>query len=240
MNFFWKALAAISLLTGCAGNDGGSSGSMTRIAEKARRSGNSEAAMRFYERAIVLDANNAVALYGLAEVYIDLRLLDAALAYIKKAEEKGGNMARAAYLRGKVYLLSGDNAKAEREFLKSSSIDAKNALGAVYDGRGEHQRAQHLYRQVIAEDPNYVDAYNNLGLSLLLCEKHKDAICILENACSLPGANVANRSNLALAYGISGDVEKAKAVYAQDFDGDDLTEKISYLEDIISSKRQQQ
>ncbi|MDR2646270.1 MAG: tetratricopeptide repeat protein [Holosporaceae bacterium] len=239
MKIFGRMLAVMSLLSGCAGNDGGSSGSMTRVAEKARRSGNSEAAMRFYERAVTLDANNTVALYGLAEVYIDLRLLDAAFVYIKKAEEKGGDAAKAAYLRGKVYLLSGDYAKAEKEFLKSSSIDAKNALGAVYDGRGEHQRAQQLYKQVIAEDPNYVDAYNNLGLSLLLCEKYKEAIRILENACSLPGANVANRSNLALAYGISGDVEKAKAVYAQDFEGDELTEKISYLEDIISAKRQQ-
>jgi Flp pilus assembly protein TadD len=59
----------------------------------------------------------------------------------------------------------------------------------------------------------------------------------LENACSLPEANVTYRSNLALAYGLSGNIAKARAVYAQDFEGDDLEEKVAYVEDLLASKK---
>ncbi|MDR0753552.1 MAG: tetratricopeptide repeat protein [Holosporaceae bacterium] len=226
------------LLAGCAGSGEGPAAPMIRIAKKARQSGNSEAAVRFYEKALALDPNNTKAFLGLAETYIDLRLLDAASEYIKKAEMNGGDASKSSYLRGKIYLLSGDDAKAEKEFLKSNSADSMNALGAVYDGRGEHQKAQKLYKQVIAKNPSYIDAYNNMGLSLMLCDKYEEAIFYLENACSLPDANVAYRSNLALAYGLCGKIEKAKVIYAQDFDGNELEEKITYLEDIISAKQQ--
>jgi Flp pilus assembly protein TadD len=223
------------LLTGCAGNADEAS-PMIRIAQKARRSGNSEAAISFYNKALSIDPNNGEAILGLAEAYIDLKLLDAAIGYIKKAEEKGCNLSKSSYLRGKICLLSGDSVCAEKEFLKSTSADSLNALGAVYDGRGEHERAQKLYKQVISQSPSYIDAYNNMGLSLMLCDKYKEAIFYLENACSLPEANVTYRSNLALAYGLCGKVEKAKSIYAQDFEGDELEEKISYLEDVVSSR----
>ena len=232
----FNVFLAGTLLAGCAGDIGRSS-VMMRIAKKARRSGNSEAAIKFYERAITIDSSNTEALLGIAEAYIDLNLLDAAAEYIKKAVAKGGDVSRAAYLRGKIYLLSGNYAEAEKELLKSSTVDAMNALGAIYDGRGEHQKAQKLYQQVIAISQNYTDAYNNMGLSLMLCGKYKEAVHYLENACSLPDANVAFRSNLAVAYGLNGDVEKAKSVYAHDFDGSELEAKMAYLEDIISLRK---
>lgn len=240
-----KIYAAISIfsliwLFGCSGpssDGGGTSASMIRIAQKARKSGNSEAAISFYNRALKIDPSSATAYFGLAEVYIDTNLLDGALEYVKKAEELDGSPSKAAYLRAKVALLTGDSKKAEKLFMKSGSIDALNALGAIYDEREEHQKAQLMYKKVISMDPNYIDAYNNMGLSLLLSERYRDAIFYLENACSLPEANVTYRSNLALAYGLSGNIAKARAVYAQDFEGDDLEEKVAYVEDLLASKQ---
>jgi Flp pilus assembly protein TadD len=236
-NVFGICLIAM-LMAGCAGNGEDSSTPMIRIAKKARRSGNTDAAVNFYNKALEKTPDNVEAFLGLAEVYIDLKLLDAASEYIKKAENIGCDISRSSYLRGKICLLSGDSLCAEKEFLKSTSIDSMNALGAVYDNRGDHKKAQILYKQVIVREPNYIDAYNNIGLSLMLCDKYKEAIFYLENACALPGTNMAYRSNLALAYGLHGDLEKAKSIYAQDFDGDELEEKIAYLEDIISTKQQ--
>ncbi|MCR5225082.1 MAG: tetratricopeptide repeat protein [Alphaproteobacteria bacterium] len=229
-------IALFAALTGCAGNDT-SSDSMVRIAQKARNSGNTEAAVSFYNKAISIDSSNALAYLGLAETYIDMNLLDAAEEHIKKAEASGISPEKANYLRGKIFLLRGDTVSAEKAFLKcQSSTDALNALGAVYDGRGEHARAQKLYKQVIARSPNYIDAYNNMGLSLMLEEKYKEAIFYLENACSLPEANAAYRSNLALAYGLSGQIEKAKIVYQQDYEGKVLENKIAYLEELIAAR----
>jgi Flp pilus assembly protein TadD len=210
---------------------------MIRIAKKARLSGNTEAAVNFYKKALEINSDSVDALLGLAEAYIDTKLLDAALEYIKKAEKRKCNVARSSYLRGKICLLFGDSDSAEKEFSKSDSPDSLNALGAVYDGRGDHGKAQTMYKRVISQNPSYIDAYNNMGLSLMLCNKYKEAIFYLENACSLPESNALYRSNLALAYGLYGDVPKAKAIYAQDFDGKALEEKIAYLEEIISMKR---
>jgi Flp pilus assembly protein TadD len=70
----------------------------------------------------------------------------------------------------------------------------------------------------------------------MLVNKYKDAVFYLENACSLPEASVTHRSNLAIAYGLSGDLAKAKEIYAHDFEGDELEEKLAYLEDVITAK----
>jgi Flp pilus assembly protein TadD len=223
------------LLAGCAGHKE-KLAVMVRIAQKARLSGNSEASIKFYEQALALDPNNTEALLGIAEAYIDMNLRDAASEYIKKAMKLGCDAAKAAYLRGKIHLLSGDYAEAEKEFQRSATVDAKNALGAIYDGRGEHLRAQKLYQQVIAMSPSYIDAYNNMGLSLMLSGKHKEAVHYLQNACSLPSANPAFRSNLAIACALSGDIKQAKSIYAQDYDGAELQAKEAYLEDIVSSQ----
>lgn len=228
-------------LFGCSGPNGNtgmnSPASMIRVAKKARQTGNSEAAINFYNKALQLDSSSAEAYVGLAEVYIDKNLLDAALEYVGKAEERGCDVRKSNYLRAKIFLLRGDVKSAEELFLKSGNIDSLNALGAIYDEREEHQKAQAMYRRVIAQDPNYIDAYNNMGLSLLLCERYTDAIFYLENACSLPEASATYRSNLALAYGLSGNISKARAVYAQDFEGDELKEKVAYVEDMLASKQ---
>lgn len=213
---------------------------MIRIAQKARNAGNSEAATNFYNRAIKINPNSWKAYLGLAEVYIDSNLIDGALEYLNKAEKLGAPCSRSYYLRGKIALLGGDPATAERLFLKSGSIDSLNGLGAIYDDREEHQKAQSYYKKVISKNPNYIDAYNNMGLSLLLSGKYLEAVFYLENACSLPDADVTYRSNLALAYGLSGNIEKARAIYAQDFEGDELEEKVAYVEDLLTSKQQRQ
>ena len=211
--------------------------SMIRVAQKARNTGNSEAAVTFYNKALMIDHKNTTAYLGLAEVYMDMNMLEASSEYIKKAEEYGGSANKVAYLRGKIYLLQGNILAAKKQFSKSKSIDALNALGTVYDQMGEHEKAQVLYKQVISKDPNYIDAYNNMGLSLMMLKKYDKAIHYLENACTLPEADAGYRSNLALAYGLSGQMSKAKEIYERDFEGKELQEKLDYIEYCISSHR---
>lgn len=228
------------LLFGCAGPEQNDESSrLIRIAQKARNSSNPEAALSFYKKAKELNPENSLVYLGIGEVYIDMKLLDAATEYLKLAENHGASPSRVSYLRGKVYLLSGRIDLAEKEFLKFENADSLNALGAIYDNKGQHEKAQSLYKRVIVKDPNYIDAYNNLGLSLLLERKYKDSIFYLESACSFPNANVNYRSNLALAYGMSGNIKKAREVYAKDFEDEALEERISNLEDIIAERQRQ-
>ena len=229
-----------TLLFGCVGNQSNAkiqSEKMVRIANKARISGNTEASTSFFKKAIQLNEESYDAYLGLAHLYIDMKLLDAAEQYIKLAEERKAPAEQSSYLRGKIFLLQGNEKAAEKEFLKGKTyIDSMNALGAVYDGRGEHKKAQEMYKKVIAKNPTYIDAYNNIGISFLLCDQYEKAIYYLENACSLENANVMYRSNLALVYGLSGNISKARFIYSQDFEGDELEEKIAYLEEIVAKK----
>jgi len=206
-----------------------------RVAHKTRLDGNSEIAAKFYTKVIAAAPDMVEAYLGLAECYVDMKLLDAAESNLKIAAKKGGKGSRISYLMGKCYLLRGNLTAAKTEFSKYKTPDCMNALGAVYDNLGDHEKAQQLYKQVIVANPKYIDAYNNMGLSLMLSDNYKDAILYLENACTLPDSNPTYRSNLALAYGLSGQLQKARAVYAQDFDGEELEQKIAYLEDIVAS-----
>ncbi len=228
------------LLFGCAGPGHDSeSARLVRVAQKARDSSNPEAALNFYKKAKELDPENSRIYLGIGQVYIDMKLLDAATEYLKAAEVRGADPSKVSYLRGKVHLLSGRLDLAEKEFSRFESEDSLNALGAIYDNKGSHEKAQEFYKKVIVKNPNYIDAYNNLGFSLFLEKKYKDAIFYLESACAFPGANVNYRSNLALAYGMSGDMKKAREVYSKDFEGEALEERIVNLEDIIAENQRQ-
>lgn len=209
---------------------------LIRVAIKARKSGNLDSAMNFFKKALELEKENKNANIGIAEAYIDLNLLDGAQVYIKKALSYGASKDKANYLYGKIELLKGNEAAAEKLFKSSNHMDALNALGTVYDGRGEHQKAQQIYQKVISQDPNYADAYNNMGLSLMLSDKYEEAVFYMENACSLPGSSGLYSSNLALAYGLSGNIEKARDVYRQDFDEEAVEERMSHIKDLILSK----
>lgn len=228
----------VFLLFGCAGpNQDSESVHLIRVAQKARNSSNPEAALNFYKRAKELDPENGQIYLGMSETYTDMKLLDAATEYLKKAEAHGASESKISYLRGKIHLLSGRIDLAEKEFLKFENADSLNALGAIYDNKNQHEKAQKFYKRVIAKEPSYIDAYNNLGLSLLLQNKFKDAIFYLENACSFPDANINYRSNLALAYGLSGNMKKAREIYAKDYEDETLEERMANLEDILADRQ---
>ncbi len=228
------------LLFGCTGPAYESdSVHLIRVAQKARNSSNPEAALNFYKRAKELDPDNGQIYLGISEAYTDMKLLDAATEYLKMAENYGASEDKICYLRGKIYLLSGRLDLAEKEFSKFETADSLNAMGAIYDNKRQHEKAQKFYKQVIAKEPSYIDAYNNLGLSLLLQNKFKEAIFYLENACSFPDANRNYRSNLALAYGLSGNMRKAREVYAKDYEDEGLEERMANLEDILADRQRQ-
>ena len=52
---------------------------------------------------------------------------------------------------------------------------------------------------------------NNLGLSLALSGQHAEAIEMLRAVVDEPGAKARNRQNLALAYGLAGDLDGRRA-----------------------------
>jgi Flp pilus assembly protein TadD len=62
----------------------------------------------------------------------------------------------------------------------------------------------------------------DLGLAFALAGEHVRAVSLLESAASAAGATGRVRQNLALAYALSGDWQKARTVAAQDVSSADL------------------
>ncbi len=93
-----------------------------------------------------------------------------------------------------------------------------NGLGVAYDMQDAHPHAQAMYRAGLALKPGDLALENNLGLSLAASGDYRDAIAVLAKAAAAPGAGPRERNNLALAYGLSGDMANAARIARRDMD----------------------
>jgi len=116
-------------------------------------------------------------------------------------------------LRGIVFRERGLFADAEKDLkaalkLAPESADAHAALGIVYDvqlrpdAEAEHREAVRL----APKNPAYL---NNLGFSLFLRQRFKDAITSYESAARLAPLSPRVRTNLGFAYAATGDLRRA-------------------------------
>jgi len=116
-------------------------------------------------------------------------------------------------LRGIVFRERGLFADAEKDLkaalkLAPESPDAHAALGIVYDvqlrpdAEAEHREAVRL----APKNPAYL---NNLGFSLFLRQRFKDAITSYESAARLAPLSPRVRTNLGFAYAATGDLRRA-------------------------------
>ena len=108
-------------------------------------------------------------------------------------------------------------------------ICKRTGLGVAFDLAGQHEAAQDAYRAGLAIAPDSVLLRNNLGLSLARfrasTRNHRD----VASAGRRTGAKARNRQNLALAYGLAGDLPAAEQVSRLDLDEDRLQNNLSYF-----------
>ena len=85
-----------------------------------------------------------------------------------------------------------------------------SALGIINDRLQNYSKAQNSYKQALELSPKNVDVTNNLALSLAQSGKLYKAIELLENIVSSENSSVQTRQNLALLYGLNGQLNKAR------------------------------
>ncbi|MCG8543381.1 MAG: tetratricopeptide repeat protein, partial [Alphaproteobacteria bacterium] len=90
----------------------------------------------------------------------------------------------------------------------------QNLLGAAQRAMGHHERAAAAFRQAIALEPSFPDAYNNLGATLVATGAVAEAIPAFERAIELAPSRLAARINLVEALVSEQDYEKAVSVMA--------------------------
>ncbi|MBN2331516.1 MAG: tetratricopeptide repeat protein [Deltaproteobacteria bacterium] len=123
---------------------------------------------------------------------------------------------------GTLYLLSGDDAKAEESFrtalknpLYRTPELAFNNLGKVLEKRGERQGAEQCYRRAISLKQNFPLAYYNLGLLLYQDGRFDDARVCLEKTTTLSPRQVDAWWWYGMASVQLGDHEKAREAFSQ-------------------------
>ncbi len=221
------AIAVGLLLSACApaahtdGVSGGGGDTMLRIGDAARDAGDISAAIPIYRRA-----------HMLAPLELDplLRLADT-LSHVGAHREAGNAWKRALTLEprsfdarlgyGETLAALDQPSLALEQFRLAAELgdggDLYNGMGVAHDLLGDAAAAQAAYRKGL-DGERSLKLLNNLGLSLALSGEYDEAIPVLEEANGFPGAGARHRTNLALAYALSGQTDRARAIMAMDTD----------------------
>ena len=88
-------------------------------------------------------------------------------------------------------------------------VEANNLLGLAYDRRGQHKQAREFYERALSVAPRNAQVLNNLGHSLYLDDRYRDALARLKDAARLAPADTTVANNLGLVYGRLGKYDDA-------------------------------
>jgi len=197
--------------------------SALRLARASRGAGDYGSAISLYRSVLSMGRGDPMVAVELGDTLNDAGALDDAIDVYQRVDIK--SPARSAALLGleQTYLAIPDLAKAlaySDQALALSPGDSRVliARGVVLDMLKRHKEAQDLYRAVLATAPRNVPARNNLALSLSLTGTYDEAVEILAPMAKSSTATPKIRQNLALIYGLKGDVQSAAALSRMDLD----------------------
>ena len=108
--------------------------------------------------------------------------------------------------------------------LQPKNASLYSAKGKLLDLTGQHEEAQPEYAKALQLTPDSLTASNNLAYSLLASGKTKEAITILEPFVTQSTAPDQIRYNLALAYGMNGEPQKATALLQDKISAQELAQ----------------
>jgi Flp pilus assembly protein TadD len=212
---------------------------MVRAGETSRKRGDYTAAAAFYRRAHEAAPKEIEPLIGLGESLVAAGAAREAAEAFRLAlviDDKNGRALRGL---GNALIAQEQADLAIEQFEKALAVDPKDyraysGLGVAYDSMAEHAKAQEYYYAGLEIAPNDPSLRGNLGLSLAFAGYYKGAIEILRPLALRTGANARDRQNLALAYGLAGDVENAKKFARMDMDSREVERNLSYYAQLRS------
>jgi Flp pilus assembly protein TadD len=208
-------------------------GALLRAGNASRKRGDYGAAAAFYRRAHDAAPKDVEPLIGLGESMVAAGLARESAEAFRKALVIDGKNGAALRGLGNSLIAQDQADLAIEQFEKAVAVDPKDyraysGLGVAYDSMAEHIKAQEYYYAGLQIAPDDTTLRNNLGLSLAFAGHYKGAIEILRPLALRPGAVARDRQNLALAYGLSGDVEQAKKFARLDMDSREVERNLSY------------
>ena len=139
---------------------------------KLAEAGKCSDAIETFKKALALDPQQANIVGNMAECYRKLGNLDEALETYKKAIAINPNDGVLYTNMGVVLDKMGKAAESQEAFKKAASLNPGGSaqshfnLGATLANGGRTDEAIEAFRKAIAADPNFADAYYQLGMSL--------------------------------------------------------------------------
>lgn len=197
---------------------------MSRIAETAMQSGDLEAAKSFYGRAAKLAPADPETQIRYAQALAALNNVDEAVAVLRQAQAHAPNDALLSLTLGRLLVSARQANVATGVFRRGLVAHPRDTallvgLGVALDLAGDQAGAQAVYARALALDPGNAVARNDLALSLALSNQPTEAVrrlSALRDELVRKGAEPAQIAtvdgNLALAYSLSGDVQRAVKV----------------------------
>jgi Flp pilus assembly protein TadD len=214
---------------------------LVRMANKMRENGDYQTALKFYLQVANQEAETSEVVFGMADCYSKLGQGNEALSRLLDYKAAYPDHPLINRELGKVYLSLNEPKQCIKYFsaaleTQPNDIITLNGLGVCNDLVKNHEAAQKYYLNALDINPKATYISANLGLSYTFSgQTIHQAITILGKIANSPDATPKDRQNLALAYGLSGDLKKAAEIFSIDLNDEEVENNLAY----IRNKRQQ-
>lgn len=203
-----------------------------RVAQATERGGDIRSAIGLYRRAHSMDPQRYEPVIGLADALARIGAADEAAEAYRVALSLRPRDVTALRGLGNQLLALGQPAQAILQFESALDQGADgrlyNSLGVAHDVQGDHAGAQAFYRAGLDVDPASAPLRGNLALSLILTSRYNEAVEILKPMALGTAATPRLRQNLALAYGLAGDMDNAARIARVDLDETAVRHNLGY------------
>lgn len=249
----WAAISALLLVTACASNEEESvkvtqtvpdiqESNMMRLAATTRAAGDYASAERIYLDVIRENKTSTEAHLALAETYVFTKQFQRAVNVLQDAATRQPEDVNIQIELANALIHAGEATKAVTHAEKAIALDsgnprAYNTKGVALDSMGKYTAAQSAYLEAIKLNPEAVYIKNNLALSYIMSDKYDKAIAILAPLNATQQATPTVRQNLALAYGLKGDTEKALSLSMKDLPEEKARENLAFYKQFAGKRK---
>lgn len=169
--------------------------------------------------ALEKNQNLAGAYVGLGRIEMQNGQYPAALSLFTRAVEINPQLLPAIVGQAQALRFEGKMSEAvkkinEAMLVSRDDLAVLNELAIVYDLMGRENLAEPLYREIVEKSPDVAASHNNLGMNQMVRGQYPGAILSFLQALSLEPRNERIKNNLATAFALHGDGEKALKIFS--------------------------
>ena len=215
-------------------NDLQTASALYRLGENMRASGDHSAALKLYHQALALDPDYQEATLRVVDTLKVDGKFEECRSILDKLILKNPRDDKILHALGKVTIAQNDGQtclKTYKTLVESypSNPTFLNGLAICHDLLNQHRQAHTYYQQAITQAPDNLNIQSNYGLSLALDGRTTEAIDLLLKLHQRSQSTLNIKHNLAVAYGLAGQIDKSQQLFQSDLEPTALAQNIKVL-----------